>query len=484
LTIADQTSKIADQKSKIYDLNFQIAQLQRLLYGSKRERFVSNETFGQLSLPFDFPEQEKKEVETENISYKRKKVEHKNHPGRIALPDHLPVEEITIEPKEDTTGMKCIGKEVTDELELIPAKLFIKRYNRPKYEDTVNGKIIIADLPSRPIERGIAGSGLLSQIMVDKFVDHLPIYRQVQRFSREKINIPANTIDGWQSKISTLLEPLYDVLKKLVLKQGYLQVDETPIRVLDRNLKERCHHGYYWVYYSPIQKAVIYDYRPGRGREGPKEMLINFKGYLQSDGYSVYDWFGEKENIELLNCWAHTRRNFEKAIDYDKSNASFAMTEIQKLYDIERKARINKLTPQQRHELRLEEALPVLNNFGKWLADKLKTELPKTPIGKAVQYAVSRWDNLMTYLYDGFLEIDNNFVENAIRPNALGRKNYLFAGSHKGAERAAMFYSFFGTCAKNNINPYEWLKKVLEIIPDYHVNKLQDLLPQNLNLQK
>ena len=336
-----------------------------------------------------------------------------------------PVEEIILEPKEDTAGLKCIGKEVTDKLELIPAKLFIKRYIRPKYikpedDQKLDCKGIIADLPSFPIEKGIAGAGLLAQIMVDKYVDHLPIYRQVQRFAREKIRIPANTINGWQDAISRLLFPLFEKHKQLVLGQGYLQVDETPIRVLDKDVKGKCHQGYYWVYNSPLQNAVLFDYRKGRGRAGPKEMLKDFKGYIQSDGYSVYEWFGKKKNVTLLNCWAHARRYFEKALAYDKEPAGHVLKEIQKLYMIERFARNAQLNPAERKDLRLEHALPIMNDLGKWMVEKLKQTLPKSPLGEALQYTIPRWDNLLAYLYDGHLEIDNNLVENAIRPNALG----------------------------------------------------------------
>ena len=179
---------------------------------------------------------------------------------------------------------------------------------------------------------------------------------------------------------------------------------------------------------------------------------------------------------------AHARRGFEKALAYDEKRAGYALGEFQKLYAIEQRAREGNFTPGQRHELRLDESLAILNDFGKWIVETYKSVLPKSPMGQATGYCISRWDNLIAYLHDGSLEIDNNLAENAIRPIALGRKNYLFAGSQRGAERAAMFYSFFGTCKKNNVNPFEWLKHTLEIIPDYKVNKLTDLLPQNFKL--
>jgi transposase len=474
------------QEALINDLQFQLDQMKRLLFGAKRERFMGNNDENQLTLPFEVEEQESPEKEQQVITYVREKTKRENHPGRLTLPSHLPVEEIVIEPKEDTTNLKCIGKEITDQLELVPAKLYIKRFIRPKYikpnNNGLNHEGIIADLPTFPIEKGIAGPGLLAQIMVDKFVDHLPIYRQIERFKREGVKIPSSTLNGWQESVCNLLEPLYNTLKNRVLSQGYLQADETPIQVLDPSKKGKTHRGYHWVYYSPLEKTVFFDYNHGRSREGPTRLLKNFKGYLQTDGYNVYDIFGKKEQITLLNCMAHARRGFEKALDYDKLKAEYAMGMFQKLYAIEQKAREENLAPQQRHELRLDHSLPILNEFGKWIVETYKTELPKSALGKALAYCIPRWDNLLAYLNDGSLEIDNNLAENAIRPIALGRKNYLFAGSERGAERAAMFYSFFGTCRKNNINPFDWLKKVLEIIPDYKVNQLTDLLPQKLKL--
>ena len=468
-------------------LRFQVKQLNRLLFGAKRERFIPNRDENQMTLPFEVEQQDEAEKQKQVITYVREKKKRENHPGRLPLPSHLPVKEITLEPKEDTSGMKCIGREVTDQLEMIPAKLFIKRYIRPKYikqedQDSLTHSGIIADLPVFPIEKGMAGPGLLAQIMIDKFVDHLPIYRQIERFKREGIKIPSSTINGWQEAVCNLLEPLYENLKHRVFSQGYLQVDETPIQVLDKRKKGKTHRGYHWVYYSPLEKTVLFDYRDGRSRAGPQKLLKDFTGYLQTDGYSVYDLFAGRKDITLLNCMAHARRGFEKALDYDRENAEYALGMFQKLYAIERKASQENMTADQRHTLRLDEALPVLNELGKWIANTYKTVLPKSPTGKAMAYCIPRWDNLMNYLKDGSLEIDNNLAENAIRPIALGRKNYLFAGSSRGAERAAMFYSFFGTCKKNEVNPFDWLKKVLEVIPEYKVSKLDELLPENLKL--
>ena len=477
-------------------MSFQIEQLKRLIYGSKRERFISNEAVNQMVLPFDTEEDspQPQEQATEKIEYTRRKYT-KPHPGRTKLPDHLPVQEIEIQPEEDTQGMKCIGTEVTDKLDLTPAKLTILRYIRYKYvapeqdeqqqeEEDSPQRILIGQLPTFPIEKGIATAGLLAHIAVEKFVYHMPVYRQIQRFKQDQITLSASTIDGWMTQVSRLLSPLYEHIKHKILNQGYTQVDETPIRVLDRNKKGKTHQGYYWVYFAPLLRAVFFDYRPGRGADGPRQLLKNFKGYLQTDGYSVYEWFGKQKDITLLSCMAHARRGFEKALDYDRENASQVLTLMQKLYAIERKARELKLNPEQRKELRLNEALPEANKLGKLMAELYKTVLPKNPMGRALAYTIARWDMLLNYLYDGSLEIDNNLVENAIRPNALGRKNYLFAGSHEGAKRAAMFYTFFGICKMHDVNPWQWMKKVLEIIPDHKVTRMEELLPQNLNLDK
>ena len=472
----------AEEQNKY--LQFLYDQLKRLMFGAKRERFIANTDVNQMTLPFDVPEQPVAEQPTETIEYTREKTSSReNHHGRLELPSHLPVEEIHLEPEQDTTGLKCIGQEVTSELDFTPAKLFVRKYIRNKYALPGGEGIVIANLPSRPIDKGIAGPGLLSNILVEKFVDHLPVYRQIERFKRDKVAISSSTIDGWITQTANLLSPLYDHLVKLILAQGYLQVDETPVKVLDhQDKKGKTHQGYHWVYNAPLQNAVFFDYCHGRGREGPMRLLKEFKGYLQTDGYGVYEWFARQNGITHIACMAHARRKFEQALDYDREKAGAVMQKIQELYAVEREAREAGLSPVQRKELRLDKSLPVMNELGKKIAEMNKTAIPKSPMGIALNYATQRWDNLLNYLHDGSLEIDNNWVENAIRPNALGRKNYLFAGSHEGAKRAAMFYSFFGTCKKNNVNPFEWLKRVLELIPGYPANKIGDLLPQYLKL--
>ena len=445
------------------NLRHELDQLKRLVFGSRHERFIPTTPQEQLALGLSV---EKAEAPAPAIQT-----------GRMKLPTDLPREQVILEPGEDVSGMKKIGEEITEELERIPGKLFVRQYVRPKYAKPQGEGVVIAELPARPIDKGIPGPGLLAQIVIDKYTDHLPIHRQLQRFEREGIKLSSSTLTDWISGTCALLEPLYDTLKKKVLSADYLQADETPIKVLDKDKKGTTHRGYHWVYHAPNERLVLFDYRQGRGREGPNEILKDFKGYLQADGYAVYEDFDNKPGITLLNCMAHARRKFDEAKDNDLAKAEYALTEIQKIYAIERNAKTDGLSVAQRYQLRQEKSVPALHDLKRWMLENYKSVLPKSTIGQALHYSLERFDKLMRYTSDGKLEIDNNLVENAIRPVAIGRKNYLFAGSHNGAKRAAMLYSFLGTCKINEVNPFDWLRATLERIPTHPVNKLTDLLP-------
>ena len=461
----------------------ELDQLKRLVFGSRHERFVPAVAHEQLALELAVEKVETPAATSvETIAYTRKKKEatEKIPTGRMKLPAHLPREQVILAPQQDVSGMKKIGEEITEELERIPGKLFVRQYVRPKYAKPQGEGVVIADLPARPIDKGIAGPGLLAQIVIDKYTDHLPIHRQLQRFEREGIRLSSSTLTGWISGTCALLEPLYDTLKKEILSTQYLQADETPIKVLDRDKKGTTHRGYHWVYHAPEERLVLFDYREGRGREGPTEVLKDFRGYLQADGYAVYEDFEKKRGITVLNCMAHARRKFDEAKANDLARAEYALTEIHKLYAIERQLRNEGLTTAQRYNLRQQKSLPLLNDLKSWMLENYKSVLPKSTIGQALHYSLERFDKLMLYCADGKLEIDNNLIENAIRPVAIGRKNYLFAGSHQGARRAAMLYSFLGTCKINEVNPFEWLRATLAKIPTYPVNQLTDLLPRKM----
>ena len=476
---------------EIITLRYEIANLKRLIFGSKSESFIpQNVPSTQLSLDIQAESVATCSViKAQKIEYTRQQVEiKKNHPGRTPLPEHLERREIIIEPAQKVEGCKKIGDEITEELEYEPGKLFVNRYVRPKYVMADNSEIIIAPMMDRPLPKAIVGAGLLAQIIIDKYVDHLPLYRQEQRFKREGVNIPYSTISDWIKNGCVLLGPLGEALKKIVISSDYLHADETPLKVLDKNKKARpngssgrgtTHRGFYWVYHNSIDNLVWFDYREGRGREGPNEILKDFKGYLQTDGYNVYDIFKENNEITVLHCMAHARRKFFEAKENNPSVAEHALEQIGLLYVIERKAKEQQLNADEIFELRQSEALPILESLGKWMKETYITSLPKSTIGKALGYSIERWPELMIYASDGKLNIDNNPVENSIRPVAIGRKNYLFAGSHEAAQRSAMLYSFLGTCKLSNINPFIWLQDVLRRISNHPINKIEELLPQN-----
>ena len=306
-------------EDKISSLELQLAQLYKLLNGFKSESFITEAVVDQLSLfSEDIIETEQAPLE-QTITYTR---ERKKHQGRNALPEHLPVREVIIEPEEDTTGLKKIGEEITETLEYTPASLVKRRTIRPKYAKANGNGILIADLPSRPIDKSIVEASLLAHLLVSKYIDHLPFYRQIQIFKRDFRWEPAqSTLGDWMAGCCQLLEPLYNTLKQKILDADYIQADESPIKVLDSNKKGSTHQGYQWVYHSPIQKLALFNYRKGRGQNGPKELLAGYNGYLQCDGYAVYDKIGADPKITLAGCLVHTRRKFCDALDSDRKRA-------------------------------------------------------------------------------------------------------------------------------------------------------------------
>ncbi len=412
--LSKKDGQLSRSEAMIAQMEDMINRLRRLHYGTKSERFLAENMViaNQLDLPFaelaaktGHADSEKTVKET--ITYTRAK--NQGHKGRNRLPEDMPVHEVVIEPAMPVEGMVKIGEERTEILELAPARFFKLVWIRNKYALPDGQGILIGDMPSRPIEKCLAGNALLSSILINKYVDHLPLYRQQQIFKRAGIQIAPSTIDGWVAKLGALLEPLYEAMADVVRLDGYLQVDETPTRVLDKSKKGKCHLGYYWVYHAPPKRMVVFDYQRGRGKQGPQKMLDNYKGYLQTDGYSVYHAYAEKEEIVHLACWAHARRYFEQSRDQDRERAEYALGQIQQLYAIEREAK--EWSTGHRKTIRLEKSLPIINGLGKWIARENKHVLPKSPIGKAFNYAVNSWDSLLNYLYNGELLIDNNLIE-------------------------------------------------------------------------
>lgn len=490
--LADKDSVISDKDSTISKLNidleaakFNNEQLRRMIFGSKRERFVPCMSHKQLSIEFEphaaeIEEAVKEERELIRVEYLKKKPK-KKHQGRLKLPSHLPVKEIFIEPAQDTTGMVCIGKEITEELDYTPAELYINRFIRPKYitkeNEEGNQKQVIAEL-NRPLPKCIASAALLAMIFTDKYVYHLPLYRIIQRINKMGVSLPKSTLASWIKLGGRLLQPLYAIHRLHVFRESYQMIDESPIKVQDSDKPGACHQGYMWVRYAPLSKSVLFEYYKSRSSTGPIDDLLTFTGYVQTDGYSGYTYLASLEGVTHLSCWAHARRYFEKALKNDDKRASYVMGLIQLLYAIEALARESDMTHEQRHALRLEKSLPIINEIGQYIQQEKNKVIPKSPIGVAFTYCANRWISLQNYLTNGMLEIDSNLVENSIRPLALGRKNYLFGGSHEATKDIAMFYSFFGTCKKNNIDPQKWLTYVINNINETKTSELKNLLPQ------
>jgi transposase len=472
-------------KSEFEFLKHELSELKRMIFGAKRERFIpSNEN--QTSL-FDLPQEiEPQAQQTEKITYERKKTnKEKNNPVRTDLPAHLLRVKEIIEPVNLPEGAIKIGETVTELLVFKQSEFFVRQIVRPKYiisQSDEQTQIVTASMPSLPIPKGNADASVLAHILVSKYVDHLPFYRQVQIMKRQNLTIAESTISGWFKAACNLLEPVYQRMIERLITASYLQADETPMPVLSDNKPGSTHKGYLWVYHDPLVRLAIFKYEKTRGREGPDGFLEDFSGHLQTDGYTAYNNLKKPKNIEQLACMAHARRKFEHAKENDSVRAEAALVMFAKLYDMERELRDSQADYNQIKQRRQQEAVPVLNQMKQWLDENINQTLPKSAIGQAIAYTLTLWNRLARYVEDGRFQIDNNLIENAIRPVALGRKNYLFAGSHDAAQNAAMLYSILASCKLNNINPFDYLNHVLSTISSCPEKEIDKLLPINLEM--
>ena len=470
---------IEEKESKINYLQHQISLFQKALFGDKKEQYKQIIPTEQTQLEFgekidlDLPQ----DIEEQQITYHRKKVKKQREDySKLQLPEDLERVVTIIEPEDKQEGDIQIGQEETELLAISPQKFFVKKIVRPKYAKANKEGIIIAPMPSRPIQGAKVDVSLLVMILLDKYVDHLPLYRQLKKYERLGVKLSDSTLGDWAHQTIKLLEYLYEELVRQVKSSHYLQADETTIKVLDKNKKGTTHRGYYWVYHDVGSGLVLYEYNPSRGQIVPSEFLETYHGYLQVDGYSAYTAIENNELI-LLNCMAHARRYFYEALQNDKARSEWMLNEIQGLYEIEQQAREQKMDEEKRLALRQEKSVPILEKIKEWLTKNKANVLPSSAIGKAINYMHTRMDALMVYTTNGSLEIDNNLVENVMRPVALGRKNYLFAGSHEAARRAGIIYSFIACCKKNEIDPYSWLEDTLSKLPDTKKSDLYKLLP-------
>jgi len=500
LKISRLGEKVKNFEEKIKQLTDQLAWLRRKFWKQSSEKYIPSDP-AQRKLDFDgidiLPEEEEviKEAAQEIITYKRKKPEHsKKQPVRLPLPEHLRREIEIIEPEGIDENWVRIGEEATEVLENKPGELYVRRIIRYKYAlkkdlqllqeisaDTTQNKVIkIAPLPLLPLPRANADASLLSELIMNKYMYHLPFYRQIAIFKLEGIKIPASTINDWFIGCSDLLRALYYRLKEIVLQTDYIQIDESTVPVINDE-KHRAVKAYLWVVRAVMENLVFFHYDKGsRAQKVVIELLHDYKGAVQSDGYDAYSIYENKKGILLLSCWAHARRKFTEALKEDKSGAEYALEQIGMLYKVETMADDQGLDYEARAELRARLAYPIMCAFEKWIVSYMPKALPQGRMSKALKYTYALFHRLSRYHLDGRYKIDNNLIENAIRPLALGRKNYLFCGNHDAAENAAIMYSLLGCCTAVDINPREWLTDVLTRIPYYNKDyslDLADLLP-------
>jgi transposase len=477
---------LEEKDEKIADLQFRLNNLERALFGKSSERHLPVAQIPNQPSLFELEAaiQNSEPVKTTVNQHNREKAlaDKENHNGRNAFPKHIERVEEIIEPEGDLSAYKYIGDEVTEKLDYVPGKIIVKRIVRKKYVKINNQEdrteIIIGKLPSSPIEKGIPTAMLLAWLIAEKFVYHIPFHRTLQKFSHQGISIKPSTVSGWMRQCSRLLLLLYDKLLEKVLAQDYLMVDETPLLVMDKDKEGGTHLGYLWAYYAPLTKMVFFQYQPGRHAAWPKETLNSFKGYMQTDGYVVYkDLHLHNRNIIPMNCMAHARRKFDEAKMHNRETSEQGLNYFHQLYEVERYARENNFTFEQRYNLRLERSVPILSDMETWIKNNCKRFNKKSPTYTALAYTLERWANLKVYLQDGRLEIDNNLVENSIRPCALGKNNFMFAGSHDAAQSIAMMYSFTGTCRMQSKDPLTWLALTLEKLPDAKGKDIENFLP-------
>ena len=476
---SDNTKLQTDNKqlqTKLEKLSDELLYLRRTLFGRSSERFIKEDPN---QLQFDFGgvlqlEEEKaylKEiVKKSGLSKSSEAQSTKGHPVRKPLPEHLERRQEIIEPDNLPEGAKCIGQEITEILEYTPGEIYVRQIIRKKYALPQESGIVMASLPSVPLYRSNAGASLLAHLLVGKFQDHLPFYRQIEIFKRSGIQLAASTVNDWTASAINLLEPLYERLKKEVLASNYIQIDESTIPVLDKDKPGAARKGYHWIVRSVENQQLFFHYDKGsRARYVVVDLLKGYQGTIQSDGYGAYEIYEKKQGVLLLGCWAHARRKFEQALCNDPPRAEYALSQISKLYNLERRAIEDGLSKEEIERLRKEESYPILQNFEKWIDLNYPQVLPKSKIGIAMAYTYGIYQRLARYVLDGRYRIDNNLAENAIRPLALGRKNYMFCSNHESSGRASIIYSLLGTCKIQGVNPTIWLTDVLNRIQDHSI---------------
>jgi transposase len=403
--------------------------------------------------------------------------------GRREIPDHLPRQEVRHDVAPYERVCSCgrekaqIGEDVTEQLDYVPGKLVVLRHVYPKYACSCCKDGVTSPEPAaNPIERGLAAPGLLAFVLVSKFSEHLPLYRQQDVLGRHGIFLARSTLCGWLAQCAQLLRPLVELMRRRSLQSHVIQADETTVQVLD-STRDSTRTGYFWAYVGDGDHPyTVYVYRDSRSHEGPAEVLKNYRGYLQTDAYSAYETVVAKSGGRIIpvGCWAHTRRNFFDARLNQPREVHHVLGLIAQLYDIEDAIRLK--SPDERLAVRSEQSVPILDRLETYLRDQQKTALPKSQYGQAIVYALNHWDELRRFTQDGHLEIDNNTVERTLRLCAISRKNWLFVGSDRGGETAAICFSILAGAKRHRIEPLAYVSAVLKAQSSPEVD-LESLLP-------
>jgi transposase len=487
--IVEQHFQLVSHDSEIENLKLLILKLRRMQFGPSSEKLARH--IDQLELRLEDLETNRSSAA---MSSALESMPARSKPARRPLPAKLPRETETLQPKEsacpDCGGrLDRLGEDVAEILEYVPAHFKVIRTVRPKLSCTRCDRIVQEPAPHRPIERGLAGPGLLAHVLVAKYADHLPLYRQSEIYEREGVELDRSTLADWVGGVSRTLEPLVDALRQYVLAAKKLHGDDIPVPVLaPGNGKTKT--GRLWTYVrddrpsgSTDPPAVWFAYSPDRKSEHPANHLAHFKGTLQADAFAGFNRLYETGAIVEAACWAHVRRKFHDLYEAHASPiAKEALERIAALYGIEKEIRGR--PPDERRQIRNDRARPLLESMHAWMKASLSRLSKKSDVTVAIHYALGNWTPLLRYCDDGRLEIDNNAAERALRAVALGRKNYLFAGSNAGGERAAAMYSLIGSAKLNEHDPEAYLSHVLARIADHPINRIEELLPWNVSLSQ